>query len=333
MRSTLDSIFKVGFGVSLGVLSGSSEEGVAFARAFDNASEQVLHRFLDPFWKAKRLLNFSSEAAMKRWLRTINAFIYAVIDRKIEQMGRDQQEFAKKEDILSRFLLERERDPGCFDNKYIRDIILNFVIAGRDTTAGTLSWFLYVLCRNQAVQDRIAEEVRAAATGGRDVGAQELVACLTEDAIGKMHYLHAALTETLRLYPAVPVDVKCCFSDDTLPDGYAVNKGDMVNYQPFPMGRMEFLWGADAEEFRPERWLDGDGIFVTESPFKFTAFQAGPRVCLGKEFAYRQMKIFAAVLLSMYRFEMWDADATVGYRAMLTLKMDRPLYVRASLRR
>ena len=55
---------------------------------------------------------------------------------------------AKKEDILSRFLLERERDPGCFDNKYLRDIILNFVIAGRNTTAGTLAWFLYVLWRN-----------------------------------------------------------------------------------------------------------------------------------------------------------------------------------------
>jgi len=93
MRSTLDSIFKVGFGVSLGVLSGSSEEGAAFARAFDDASEQVLHRFLDPFWKAKRFLNLSSEAAMKRSLRTINDFVYAVIDRKIEQMGRDQQEF------------------------------------------------------------------------------------------------------------------------------------------------------------------------------------------------------------------------------------------------
>jgi len=205
MRSTLDSIFKVGFGVSLGVLSGSSEEGAAFARAFDDASEQVLHRFLDPFWKAERFLNLSSEAAMKRSLRTINDFVYAVIDRKIEQMGRDQQEFAKKEDILSRFLLERERDPGCFDNKYLRDIILNFVIAGRDSTAGTLVWFLYVLCSNEAVQDRIAEEVRAAATGDRDVGAQELAASLTEDAIGKMQYLHAALTETLRLYPTVPV--------------------------------------------------------------------------------------------------------------------------------
>jgi len=215
---------------------------------------------------------------------------------------------AKKEDILSRFLLERERDPGCFDNKYLRDIILNFVIAGRDTTAGTLAWFLYELCRNQRIQEKIAEEVRAAtATGNGGVGAQELVACLTEDAIGKMQYLHAALTETLRLYPAVPIvswtrtigtarrspifcltiadfilesallsttqDVKYCFSDDTLPDGYAVNQGDMVNYQPYPMGRMKFLWGADAEEFRPERWLNDDGVFVPESPFKFTAFQ------------------------------------------------------------
>ena len=107
---------------------------------------------------------------------------------------------------MSRFLLERERDPGCFDNKYLRDIILNFVIAGRDSTAGTLVWFLYVLCSNEAVQDRIAEEVRAATMGGdRDVGAQELAASLTEDAIGKMQYLHAALTETLRLYPTVPV--------------------------------------------------------------------------------------------------------------------------------
>ncbi|XP_066346247.1 cytochrome P450 704C1-like [Miscanthus floridulus] len=334
MRSTLDSIFKVGFGVSLGVLSGCSDEGaVAFARAFDDANEQVLYRFFDLSWKLKRLLNISSEAAMKRSIRTIDGFVYGVIDRKIEQMGRDQQEFAKKEDILSRFLLERESDPGCFDNKYLRDIILNFMVAGRDTTAGTLSWFLYVLCRNQHIQDRIAEEVRAATSGDGDLGAPELVACLTDDAVSKMHYLHAALTETLRLYAAVPVDVKYCFSDDTLPDGYAVNKGDMVYYQPYPMGRMKFLWGADAEEFRPERWLDDAGVFVPESPYKFTAFQAGPRVCLGKEFAYRQMKIFAAVLLYLFRFEMWDANATVGYRAMLTLKMDGPLYVRASLRR
>uniref|UniRef100_A0A0D9W8F5 Cytochrome P450 n=1 Tax=Leersia perrieri TaxID=77586 RepID=A0A0D9W8F5_9ORYZ len=329
MRSTLDSFFKVGFGVNLGVLSGSTKEGAAFARAFDDASEQVLYRFFDLLWKVKRFLNVSSEAAMKKSVRTINDFVYAVIDRKIEQMSREQHEFAKKEDILSRFLLERERDLGCFDNKYLRDIILNFVIAGRDTTSGTLSWFFYMLCKNPRVQEKVAQEVRNATTGDDDVGVQDFPAFLTEDAINKMQYLHAALTETLRLYPGVPIDVKYCFSDDTLPDGHAVNKGDMVNYQPYPMGRMKFLWGNDAEEFRPERWLDDAGVFVPESNFKFTAFQAGPRICLGKEFAYRQMKIVSAVLVYFFRFEMWDIDSTVGYRPMLTLKMDGPLYLRA----
>ena len=68
-------------------------------------------------------------------------------------------------------------------------------------------------------------------------------------------------------------DAKICFSDDTLPDGFSVRKGDMVSYQPYAMGRMRFVWGDDAEEFRPERWLNEKGLFCPESPFKFTAFQ------------------------------------------------------------
>lgn len=145
---------------------------------------------------------------------------------------------------------------------------------------------------------------------------------MSEDALEKMQYLHAALTETLRLYPAVPVTGKLCFSDDTLPDGFSVNKGDMVCYQPYAMGRMKFIWGGDAEEYKPERWLDGDGFFRPENPFKFTAFQAGPRICLGKEFAYRQMKIFSAVLLRYFVFKLSDDKKTVNYRTMLNLHID-----------
>jgi len=58
-----------------------------------------------------------------------------------------------------------------------------------------------------------------------------------------------------------------------LPDGYSVRKGDLVSFQPYVMGRMKFLWGEDAEQFRPERWFDENGNFQRESPFKFTAFQ------------------------------------------------------------
>lgn len=92
-----------------------------------------------------------------------------------------------------------------YDTTYLRDIILNFVIAGKDTTAATLSWFMYMLCKYPAVQEKAAEEVREA-TNTKTVGScTEFVSCVTDEALEKMNYLHATLTETLRLYPAVPV--------------------------------------------------------------------------------------------------------------------------------
>lgn len=49
----------------------------------------------------------------------------------------------------------------------------------------------------------------------------------------------------------------------------------MVSYLPYAMGRMKFIWGDDAEEYKPERWLDCDGFFRPDNPFKLTAFQVG----------------------------------------------------------
>lgn len=106
----------------------------------------------------------------------------------------------KKEDILSRFLELKETDP-----KYLRDIILSFVIAGKDTTATTLSWFLYMLCKHSDVQEKIAKEVIQATQVGDTPSIDEIAASINEETIDKMNYLHATLTETLRLYPAVPV--------------------------------------------------------------------------------------------------------------------------------
>jgi len=87
------------------------------------------------------------------------------------------------------------------------------------------------------------------------------------------------------------------------------------------MGRMTDIWGSDAEEFRPERWLH-NGIFHPQSPFKFTAFQAGPRICPGKDFAYLQMKIVAAVLLRFFKFESVEG-MIVRYHLALTLRMSK----------
>lgn len=233
----------------------------------------------------------------------------------------------KKGDVLSRFLESNEIDP-----KFLKDITLSFLTAGKDTTATTLSWFFYMLSKNSSIQDKVAEEVREATKVRDGSSFDELADSITEEALDKMQYLHAALSEALRLYPAVPVDGKLCLSDDTWPDGFSVKKGDLVSFQPYAMGRMKYLWGDDAEDFRPERWLDEDGFCRQESPFKFTAFQAGPRICLGREFAYRQMKIFSAVLIGSYRFKLSNERKDVSYRVMLTLHIDGGLHLVASHR-
>ncbi|TXG70790.1 hypothetical protein EZV62_005725 [Acer yangbiense] len=327
MKSTFDSIFKVGFGVELNSVSGSNEFGNQFAKAFDDSNSIVFWRYVDPFWKLKRFLNIGLEASLKKNIKVIDDFVYELFRYKREQLKNEKLDKGK-EDILSRFLMESEKDPENMTDKYLRDITLNFIIAGKDSTASTLTWFFYMLCKNPVVQEKVALEVREATKAESNISADEFVKLMTEEALNKMHYLHSAITETLRLYPAVPVDGKCPMEDDILPDGFIVKKYDAVNYMPYAMGRMTYIWGDDAEEFRPERWLH-DGVFQPESSFKFTAFQAGPRICLGKEFAYRQMKMLGAVLVHFFKFRLVDETKEATYRTMFTLHMDQGLHLYA----
>ncbi|KAL3615607.1 hypothetical protein CASFOL_041268 [Castilleja foliolosa] len=328
MKASLDSIFRVAFGVELDTMCGTNKEGAKFSNAFDDASAMTTWRYVDIFWRIKRAFGFGSEAKLKKNIKVVDEFVYKMITSKTENMHRANDDPSirwKKEDILSRFLQLTETNP-----KYLRDIILNFIIAGKDTTATTLSWFVYMLCKHPLVQEKVAKEIEYAVESNdvtKDIS--EFAASLSEESLEKMHYLHAAITETLRLYPAVPVDPKICLSDDTLPDGFHVKKGSMVAYQPYAMGRMKLIWGDDAEEYKPERWIDENGCFKPESPFKFTAFQAGPRICLGKEFAYRQMKIFSAVLLRFFVFKLSNEKQIVKYRTMINLHIDGGLSVRA----
>ncbi|XP_054786973.1 cytochrome P450 704C1-like [Prosopis cineraria] len=327
MRCTLDSIFKVGFGVELNCLGGSSREGIEFMKAFDDSNAIISWRYVDPFWKIKKFINIGCEANLKKNVKVIDDFVHRVISIKRENLA-NQQYHIDKEDILSRFLMESKKDPTMND-QYLRDIILNFMIAGKDTTGNTLSWFFYMLCKHPLIQEKVAQEViEATRTQEGKPNIDEFVANITEDTLEKMHYLHATLTETLRLYPAVPVDGRTAEEDDVLPDGYAVKKGDGVYYMSYAMGRMPYIWGEDAEEFCPERWLK-DGVFKPESPFKFISFHAGPRMCLGKDFAYRQMKIVSMALLRFFRFKLDDETRNVTYHVMLTLHVDKGLPLRA----
>lgn len=88
MKSTLDSIFKVAFGVELDSMCGSSEEGTKFSNAFDDSSAMTLRRYVDVFWSIKKALNMGAEAELKKNIKVIDDFVYKLIRSKVEQMDK-----------------------------------------------------------------------------------------------------------------------------------------------------------------------------------------------------------------------------------------------------
>ncbi|XXG73329.1 hypothetical protein AAC387_Pa07g2268 [Persea americana] len=339
LRMTLDSICKVGFGVEIGTLSPLLPDN-RFARAFDTANTIVTLRFIDPLWRLKRFFHVGSEALLNHSIKVVDEFTYSMIQKRkaeIEELRATSKKEKIKHDILSRFIELSESPESNLSEKDLRDVVLNFVIAGRDTTAATLSWCIYMIITHPHVSERVYSELRAfeeerakeegVALATYQPENPEFLSCrmaqfadlLTYDSLGRLSYLHATITETLRLYPAVPQDPKGILEDDVLPDGTTLKAGGMVTYVPYSMGRMEYIWGPDAASFKPERWFK-NGVLQSASPFKFTAFQAGPRICLGKDSAYLQMKITLAILCRFFVFTLVPQHQ-VRYRMMTILSM------------
>lgn len=100
--------------------------------------------------------------------------------------------------------MESEKDPENMNDKYLRDISLSLFIAGIGT-ANTLTWFFYMLCKHPLIQEKIVEEVKTATEVNDDISIDDFGVKLTKASLDKMPYLHATLSETLRLYPAVPM--------------------------------------------------------------------------------------------------------------------------------
>ncbi|KAL8150158.1 hypothetical protein V2J09_019966 [Rumex salicifolius] len=322
MRLTLDSICKVGFGVEIGTLAPNLPEN-SFARAFDTANIIVTLRFIDPFWKIKRFLNFGSEALLNQSMKVIDNFTYSVIRKRkaeIVEAKKSSSNDKIKHDILSRFIQlgEEDEDPNISSEKSLRDIALNFVIAGRDTTATTLSWGVYMTMTHTHVSKRLFTELKAIE---EERAKEENVALVNYDPNDpKSFSQRVAQFAQLMNYDSL---AKLYYL-------HAVKAGGMVTYVPYSMGRMEYNWGSDATEFKPERWLK-DGFFQNASPFKFTAFQAGPRICLGKDSAYLQMKMAMAILCRFYEFKLVEGHQ-VKYRMMTILSMADGLKVHVSRR-
>lgn len=349
-RYTLDSIGQIGFGVEIGCLEDSelgSKKAEEFSNAFDTATQLSADRFVDPFWNLKRLLNVGSERRLRQAVNGVHAFSDRII---AERRASSCEDLASRHDILSRYMrhthdgkaqdIEAKSREFSFTNENLRDVVINFVLAGRDTTANLLTWSIFELAQNPAVVAELRREAEQARATGR-CGAN--TTGLAFESFSKLPYLQATLTEVLRLHPSVPLDFKTANEDDVLPDGTQVYQGERVMFVTWSMGRQPDLW-PEPERFDPARHLakgrsdtdsttDSSGGDSDKSPrsgasglrfrfppvARFPVFHAGPRTCLGKDSAYLGAGIVLTALLERFDVRLVTPPEEVEHDTGLTL--------------
>ncbi|KAJ3541460.1 hypothetical protein NM208_g4601 [Fusarium decemcellulare] len=229
----------------------------------------------------------------------------------------------KKKDLLTAMLNGVDAKTGRkMTDTSIADNLITFLVAGHETTSGTLSFFFYSLLKNPECYQKAQKEV------DEIVGREPL----TVEKIFKLKYVMAALRETLRVCSPIPgIAVEAL--EDTLLDGkYPVSKGEPL--APF-FTRSHVdprVFGDDAHLFRPERMLDENfERLQREFPNCWKPFGNGARACIGRPFAIQEMLLAVTVLLQNFNFSMDDPGYQLRIMETLTIK-PKDFYMRAALR-
>ncbi|KAF9475888.1 cytochrome P450 monooxygenase pc-3 [Pholiota conissans] len=308
-RFTLDSATQFLFGHDVESLSAGlpypESSPLANSLAFRNHPSNV---FVDAFLKGQDLTALRGRMGptwplaefwgdkVKPLRKTMDKFTEPVLVEALRK--RNLNPDAKMDDdddsTLLSHLIQHTQDVTV-----LKDELLNLLVAGRDTTACTLTFALYMLCEHPKIAERLYKEIIDV------VGPTDRP---TYENIRDMKYLRAFLNEVLRLYPAVPFDSRTSNKPtvlDTKTPGSVpiyVPANTKVIYAIMLMHRRKDLWGPDALEFDPDRFLDQRlHKYLTPNPFIFSPFNAGPRICLGQQFAYQESSFFLVRLLQQFR--------------------------------
>ncbi|KAI9354611.1 cytochrome P450, partial [Zopfochytrium polystomum] len=292
LRFTMDGFCKVAFGTEINSLKAS--ERPAFAVSFDRTQVNIRLRFAYPFYRLVEPFT-SLGRQFQDDVKVVGNFTNDIIERRLRDASSSDALASK--DLLTMLARMQDDDGKPIGSTELAQMLLNYIFAGRDSTGLALSWAFLMLERYPAVRARLVEEVDAATAG---LAAGET---LSYDALRGLPYANAVMCETMRLYPPVAVNVKEAVADDVWPNGMRVPAGTKVWWSPYAQGRSMKLWGSDAREFRPDRWLE---MTHSPSPYQYNVFNAGPRMCLGKNFAEMEIVFVLVELLRRFQFKVQD---------------------------
>ncbi len=219
----------------------------------------------------------------RRWLRLMDRIMAARPDTPPDGQARDLFD-----------LLSQARDPETgtgFTRPQLRDQMATMILAGHETTALTLFWALYLLANAPGIQARLADEVRHL----------DPAALPTTPVLKALPFTRAVIQETLRLYPPAFTLVRKAIDADRFGDT-EIPAGSIILIAPWVLHRHEALW-TRPDAFDPSRF-EGDPALAHR--FAYLPFGAGPRVCVGAQFALTEAIIVLAMLIQRFEITLDD---------------------------
>lgn len=260
-----------------------STDPTSDASQISKALEVVLHaaigRIENPFqapqWiKTKRNRSFDDAA------KTLDRVVYRIIA--------ERRSGEEKNDLLQMFLEAKDEDTGeKMSDAQLRDEVMTMFLAGHETTANAMAWTLYLLAKHPEWQDKIAEEAKGLDSNN-----------LTPKDITRLQLTKQVVQESMRLFPPVWVTGRAPTVDTTL-GGFDVPKGSLIFIPMWVLHRHPQHWPSP-DQFKPERFAP-DKVKQMKK-MQYIPFIAGPRMCIGAQFAMMESVLITALLVNRYRF-------------------------------
>ncbi|KAJ3775477.1 cytochrome P450 [Lentinula raphanica] len=246
--------------------------------------------------------------AMHR-IKAVSASILREKMKEAEYLENNEDTAAKK-DIMSLLVRARRADqkakgpgggvsgfaPYAMSDTEMMDQVLTFLGAGHETTASGLAWTLWLLAKDPISQQRLREEIIPHTTMSDTDDLRKIGLGYRE--LKDLVWLDCVVQESLRLYPPVPMTFRQAASTDYV-DGVLIPKGTLYYIPIRVVNTLKDIWGEDAEEFNPSRWLSEK--HTSSTPPTLT-FLAGPHACIGKTMAIIEMKAVIAALVANFEF-------------------------------
>ncbi|XP_033748762.1 cytochrome P450 4F6-like isoform X1 [Pecten maximus] len=305
--AALDTMLRSAFSHDSRVQEQSSEH--PYVEGVRRLTYLTTYRTLRPWLYPDFLFKWS--AAGKEYFshtKYIHEFDEKVIrDRRASLKSDPSSSEKHRLDFLDILLTARDENGTGLTDREVRDEVDTFLFAGHDTTSAALGWATYLLSQNPEEQEKVYEEVALVVGDKHEVEWSDIQA---------LQRLPLFIKESLRMYTPVPL-ISRVTTHETEIDGLIIPANNQITILIDAMNHREDVW-KDPETFRPDRFLDDS----SRDPYSFVPFSAGPRNCIGQNFAMNEIKVALAKLVKRFRL-LPDNDHTpvLSYEGILRSKV------------